>query len=87
MRTGTQVVKVNRNTGEVLSRGYINPDTSMSEAWAEAYWNNTKNKDPNVGFISMNSERVSDPNYVNARLLAAKTNNECGFNLVLEVTE
>ncbi len=83
---GTQVVKVNRNTGEVLWRGYVNPDTRMSEAWAECATSNALNTDPEIGFVTVDT--LTDlmplsPDYVKARIEIARQHNSWGFNDVL----
>ncbi len=78
---GTQCVKVVRDSGRILWRGYNNPDTRMSEAFAECVNDNFANKDPRVGFIVIGSG-VKDPDEILERIDDYTVNNRYGFNHV-----
>ena len=81
---GSQVCKIARFTGEIIHRGYVHPDTRMSEATAEVVAEHYANRDTNVGFVVLNSEVDYTPDQVLA-LANGEWNVKLGYDVVFDV--
>lgn len=89
---GTQVIEVNRQTGALLWRGYDNPDTQMSEAWAECAMKNYSNTDVTKGFLVVNTEALDVAmqsedtfrDYLLRHIRYARQGNTYSFNSVFD---